>query len=63
MDALRADDVERASTTSPASKLRQALAMMETGFALHRAGLRARFPAATDAEIDAMFARWLSYDE
>lgn len=63
MDALRADDLEMASTTPPDEKLRQALAMMEAGFALYRAGLRARFPDATDAELDAMFVRWLARDE
>ena len=63
MDALRADDIEQAIATSPAQKLRQALEMMEVGFALHRAGLRARFPEASEDEIDAMLARWLAYDE
>ena len=63
MDALRADDLERARVTPPAEKLRQALELMRVGFELKRTNLRTRFPGASEAEIAAIFARWLAYDE
>jgi hypothetical protein len=63
VDPLRADDLELARATPPAEKLRQALEMMRAGFALKRAGLRTRFPEATEAEVDAMLRRWMAYDE
>ena len=63
MDALRADDLARARETSPEVKLRQALELMRTGFALKRAALRTRFPNATEAELQQMFERWLMHDD
>jgi len=63
VDPLRADDLERARATPPAEKLRQALELMRTGFELKRASLRVRFPTASVDELDAMFRRWLAYDE
>jgi len=36
---------------------------MRVGFELRRAALRARFPDATDGALEAMFTKWLAYDE
>lgn len=63
MDRLRHDDIERARRTPPEEKLRQALDLMAAGIELHRAGLRARRPEATEAEIDAEVRRWLIRDD
>jgi hypothetical protein len=63
VDPLRRDDIERARATTAEEKARQTLEMMRTGFRLKRAGLRARHPAATEGELDAMLQRWLDRDE
>jgi hypothetical protein len=62
MDALRRDDIERARCTPPAEKALQALDLMSAGIELRRAGLRARRPEATAAEIEAELRRWLVRD-
>ncbi len=63
MDILRRDDIERARRTPPDEKLLQALEMMQVGIELYRAGLRARQPTATEAEIDEAVRRWLSAND
>ena len=59
VDRLRALDIERARTTSPEEKARQAFEAMRTGIRLKRAGLRARHPEATTEEIEELLHRWL----
>ena len=63
MDPLRRDDIEAMRTTPPAEKARQAFELFQSGLRLKRAGLRARHPDATDAEIDEMVRAWLASDE
>ncbi len=60
MDALREDDVERARTTPPGDKLRQALELMKLGIELQRRKLRAADPAGSEEEIDAPLLAWMS---
>jgi hypothetical protein len=59
MDLLRRDDLERARRAAPAEKLVQAVEMMTLGIALRRAGIRARKPEATEAEVEEELRRWL----
>jgi hypothetical protein len=59
MDLLRRDDIERAMRASPAEKLVQAVELMTLGIELRRAGIRARKPEATDAEVEQELRRWL----
>jgi len=59
VDELRSDDLDRARRMSPAEKLVLAFDLMEAGIALHRGGLQARNPQATEAEIDALLREWL----
>ncbi len=63
MDPLTRDDIERARTTPPEEKARQALEMMRTGIRLKRAGLRARHPHVSAEEIELRLQRWLERDE
>ncbi|HEY6463437.1 MAG TPA: hypothetical protein VIY73_24890 [Polyangiaceae bacterium] len=58
-DLLRGDDREGTPRTSSSERARQTLDMMRLGYRLKRAALRARQPQATEAEIDALFQRWL----
>lgn len=60
MDALRAESIERAQRTSPAEKARQTSELIDVGFALKRAGLRAKHPGSSEAELEALFAEWLA---
>jgi hypothetical protein len=57
--SLRTDDLDRARRMSPAEKLVLAFDLMAAGIELRRAGLRARNPQASEAEIDAQLAEWL----
>lgn len=59
MDLLRRDDLERAMRTAPAEKLVQAVELMTLGIELRRAGIRARKPSASEAEIEDELRRWL----
>lgn len=59
MDLLRRDDLERARRTAPSEKLVQAVELMSLGIELRRAGIRARNPAATEAEVEEELRRWL----
>ncbi len=60
MDALRKDDLERARSTAPGEKLRQALELMQLGIDLQRRRLRAAAPTASKEEIEARFCAWMS---
>jgi hypothetical protein len=60
VDALREDDLERARSTPPGEKLRQALELMQLGIALKRRRLRAAEPGASEEEIDARLLAWMS---
>lgn len=59
MDPLRREALERARTTPPEEKARQAFDLAESGFRLKRASLRARHPAASEEEIEHLFREWL----
>jgi hypothetical protein len=63
VDRLRRDDIERARRTPPAEKARQAFELMRTGIALKRAGIRARRPEVSEAEIEEELRQWLLRDE
>jgi hypothetical protein len=63
VDALRAHDIERARSETPATKLFQALELMEAGFRLKRRALRTRYPNASEEEIQRLFLDWLFSDE
>jgi hypothetical protein len=54
-------DAPEAST--PEERARQTLDLMRAGYRLKRAALRARRPQASEAEIEALFQRWLDGDD
>jgi len=54
------DDLERARSTAPGEKLRQALELMELGIELRRRRLRAADPNASELEISARLLAWMS---
>lgn len=60
VDALRKDDLERARSTAPGEKLRQALELMQLGIDMQRRRLRAADPTASEMEIDARILAWMS---
>jgi hypothetical protein len=59
VDPLRRDDLERARRLAPAEKLVLAVELMSVGIELRRAGVRARRPTATEAEIEEELRRWM----
>jgi hypothetical protein len=63
MDPLRRDDIEQARRATPEEKARQALEMMRAAVRLKRAGLRARHPDESEAEIDRRLREWLLADD
>jgi len=63
MDPLRRDDIEQARRATPEEKARQALEMMRSAVRLKRAGLRARYPDETEAEIERRVDEWLLADD
>jgi hypothetical protein len=63
MDALRRDDIERASQLTPAQRLSRALDAMAAGIQLKRDSLRQRFPTASPSELEAMVDRWLAHPD
>jgi len=62
MDPLRSDDLEMARQASPEEKARQAFDAARTGIRLKRAGLRLRYPNASEVELSAHLQRWLDGD-
>jgi Rv0078B-related antitoxin len=63
LDPLRQDDLERARRASPEERARQALDLANFGIMQQRAAIRARFPGATDDEIERRLRLWLARDE
>ena len=63
VDPLRRDDIEQARRATPEEKARQALEMMRAAVRLKRAGLRARHPEESEAEIDRRVRDWLLADD
>ena len=63
MDPLRRDDIEQARQATPEEKASQALEMMRAAVRLKRAGLRARHPEESEAQIDCRVREWLLADD
>jgi hypothetical protein len=63
VDALDADDLAQARELMPATKLAQALDMMQAGIRLKRASLRQQDPTADETEIERRLTDWLSRDD
>ena len=63
VDPLRRDEIEQARRATPEEKARQALEMMRAAVRLKRAGLRARHPDESEAEIDRRVREWLVADD
>jgi len=63
VDPLRRDDIEQARRATPEEKARQALEMMRAAVRLKRAGLRARHPDESEADIDRRVREWLLADD
>jgi hypothetical protein len=59
---LDRDLIDFARRTPPGERGRQALDMMRAGLRLKRAALRARYPQATDEDIERRFLEWLAGD-
>lgn len=59
MDRLRRDDIEQARRLTPEEKAVLALEMMRAAVRLERAGLRARYPNESEAEIERRVREWL----
>jgi len=59
MDPLRRDDIERARRLPIEERAKLALEMMRTGIKLKRASLRARYPEASESEIEEKLLLWL----
>lgn len=62
MDPLRRDDIDRALRTPDAVRAAQAFEAMRVGIRLRRAALRARYPAASETEVDEQLRLWLARD-
>jgi hypothetical protein len=62
LDPLRRDDVVRARTASPSEKAAQTLELVRAGIELKRAGLRARYPELSPAELELRISAWLARD-
>jgi hypothetical protein len=60
VDALRRDDIERATRLTESERLARALDAMAEGIALKRVALACRYPAESDAQIAARLERWLA---
>lgn len=61
-DPLVENDLEVSRRDAPATKLAQALDMMETGIRLKRAVLAHSQKQATTQQLDEMMTRWLCSD-
>ena len=61
-DPLVEDDLRSNQATPPATKLAQALEMMEMGIRLKRAALVHTEKHATQEQLDEMMNRWLCAD-
>ena len=63
VDALRANDVERARQTPPDVRLAQALEAMRLGISLKRDALKARHPDDSADAIDERLRDWLRTED
>jgi hypothetical protein len=63
LDPLQQDDIDRARRTPMDERVRQMIETVNFGFRMQEAAIRARFPGATEAEIDRRMRLWLAYDE
>lgn len=63
VDPLREHDIRLARETAPATKLAQALELMQMGLRLKRATLRRLHPDVSEQEIERLFAEWLERDD
>lgn len=59
MDALRKSDIEMAQRMSMADKVEATLDTMAFGYQLKITQLKIRFPKLNNAEILALFRKWL----
>ncbi|MBK8256913.1 MAG: hypothetical protein IPK82_30100 [Polyangiaceae bacterium] len=62
MDPFRKDDIDRAKRLRPEERLQAALDAVNTGVRIRWAALRAKFPAASDEDIDAALREWLKHE-
>jgi uncharacterized protein YaeQ len=63
VDPLRRATLDEARRTTPEQRARQTLELMQTGYRLKRAALRARHPDETQEELEARFRAWLEGDD
>lgn len=63
LDPLRQDDIERARRTPLDERARQVLDLVDFGIRMQGAAIRARFPDATEVEVDRRLRLWLARDE
>lgn len=59
VDPLEKDDIERAKRMSPEERMRAVFDAVNTGVRIRLAALRAKYPEATEGEIDAKLREWL----
>jgi len=62
VDSLRRDDIDRARRASHAERAAQAFEAMRVGIRLRRAALRARYPEASETEVEGYLRSWLARD-
>ncbi len=63
MRFVAALDALPAAASTPAERMRAALALFEEGLEMQRLNLRRRHPELPAAELEAMLRRWLSRAE
>ncbi len=63
MRFVAALDALPAPASTPAERMRAALALFEEGLEMQRLNLRRRHPELTTAELEARLGRWLSRTE
>lgn len=63
LDPLRQDDIERARRTPLDERARQVLDLVDFGIRMQNAAIRARFPDATEDEVERRLRLWLARDE
>ena len=62
-DPIEQDDVERARRTTLEERVQQMIDTVNFGFRLQAAAIRARFPGATEDEVERRLRMWLAYNE
>lgn len=63
MNPLRKQDIQRKAQMSPQERMREVFAAHDEGIRLKWLALKARYPSATEAEIDAKLNEWLLVDD